>query len=66
MTTDKTVSAQFGLGLGDLGPKAKIGMTGYNSVNDAYSASGQMLTSWLFPELKRLVTLLWIKLKTSS
>jgi photosystem II stability/assembly factor-like uncharacterized protein len=40
MTTNKNVIAQFGFGPGDLGPKAKIGMTGYNSVNDAYSAAG--------------------------
>ncbi len=40
MLTNKTAIAQFGLGPADQGPKAKIGITGYNSVNDAYSAAG--------------------------
>jgi len=41
MTEDKYISVEFGLGLNDRGPMAKISTTGYRSVNDAYSAAGK-------------------------
>jgi hypothetical protein len=40
MSKDRNVAVQFGLGPGDFGPVAKIAMTGFNSVNDAYDAAG--------------------------
>ena len=40
MSSNKNTVAQFGLGPNNLGPVAKIELTGYNSANDAYSAAG--------------------------
>lgn len=44
MTTDKKVTALFGLGPNNEGPKAKIASTGYNSISDAYRAAGSNST----------------------
>jgi len=40
MTTDRSVTASFGLGPSDNGPMAKISSTGYDSIGNAYSAAG--------------------------
>ena len=40
MTTDKNVSARFGLGPGGLGPVALVGLIGFGSLSDAYTAAG--------------------------
>jgi hypothetical protein len=40
MTTDKAVIVKFDLGPSNAGPLARTITTGYNSINDAYSAAG--------------------------
>jgi hypothetical protein len=40
MSVDHTVTAGFGLGPGNTGPRAKIASTGYDSIANAYSAAG--------------------------
>lgn len=40
MTSDKNVTANFGRGPDSQGPVARIGSTGYSTLNDAYNAAG--------------------------
>ncbi len=40
MASDKNVTAHFGWGPDNMGPMARIALTGYNAANDAYIAAG--------------------------